>query len=107
MIVKYDGEDLEFDFEAITLSQATVIKKKAGLTLMTLESGLQAGDPDALRAIFWLIMQQNGRNTPFERIDFRIVALANAIQEAYNAEAAKDEDAEEGTDSEDPTTDEA
>lgn len=87
MKIQYEGQVLEFDLEDITVQQATVLKRKLGLTLLTLDKGLLEGDPDALRAVYWLIQEQSGNRVDIDTVDFKIVKLANALQEAIEAEA--------------------
>jgi hypothetical protein len=94
MKIVYDGKTLDFDLEEITVSQATVLKRKLGLTLLALDKGLIEGDPDALRAVYWLIQEQSGNKVDIDLVDFKIVKLANAIQEAVEAEAALAEEDE-------------
>lgn len=92
MKVEYEGRTLEFDLEEITVRQATVLKRKLNLTLMSLDRGLTEGDPDALRAVYWLMLVQSGeKDVDIDTLDFKIVKLANAVQEAVEAETAKKE----------------
>lgn len=95
MKIEYEGRTLEFDLEEITVSQATTLKRKLGLTLLKLDAGLAEGDPDALRAVYWLVNEQSGKRTDIDELDFKIVKFANAIQEAIEAEAAEEAAAEE------------
>ncbi len=89
MKICYEGKTLQFDLEELTLEQATVIYKRLGLTLLTLDQGLIEGNPDALRAIFWMIMQQDDSKVQIEDVNFKIVKFANAVQEAVEKEAAE------------------
>lgn len=91
MIIDYEGEKLDFDLEEITLGEATYIKKHTGLTLMGLDQGLSVGDPDALRAVWWLIQTHTGNKVNIDGVDFKIVKLSNAIQTAYEKEQAEQE----------------
>jgi hypothetical protein len=92
MKIQYEGEYLEFDLEEVTLAQATYLHKKLGLTLLGLDRGLVEGNPDALRAVWWLMQQQAGNTkVNIDSLDFKIVKLTNAIQEAYEAEQANKE----------------
>lgn len=88
MKVNYEGEELEFDLEKITVRQAMVLKMKLGLTLLGLDEGLASGDPDALLAVYWLMRTHSGEKVDIDDLDFKIVTLANAIQEAVDAEEA-------------------
>ena len=94
MQVKYEGKDYTFDLDEITVSQATTLKRKLGLTLLGLDQGLREGDPDALRAVFWLMKEQSGERTDIDMVDFKIVKLANAIQDAADAEEEVSKDGE-------------
>jgi hypothetical protein len=96
MKVNYEGEVLEFDLEEIDVQQATVLKRKLGLTLLGLDQGLSEGDPDALRAVYWLMMVQSGKRVDIDEVNFKIVKLANAIQEAVEAEAKANGEGEDG-----------
>jgi hypothetical protein len=85
MRVTYEGKEYSFDLEEITVAQARTIKTSCGLSLMALENGLTEGDADALRAVFWLMLCQNGENADIDRVDFKIVKFARAIDEAATA----------------------
>jgi hypothetical protein len=92
MNINYDGHSYIFDLEEIDISQATVIKRKFGLTLLTLESGLREGDPDALRAMYWIMLTQDGQRVNIDNVNFKIVKFANAIQQANEEEIARDDE---------------
>lgn len=87
--VKYEGKEYNFDLEDITVQQARTIKSSCNLTLLGLETGLEQGDPDALRAVFWLMLAQNGEVEEIDRVDFKIVKFARAIDAAAIEEAKR------------------
>lgn len=87
MHLNYEGKEYDFDLEEVTVQQARTIKTSCGLTLLGLENGLEQGDPDALRAVFWLMLCQNGERVDIDRADFKIVKFARAIDAAALAEA--------------------
>jgi hypothetical protein len=87
--INYEDKDYTFDLEEIDVNQATIIHRKTGLTLFTLEEGLAKGDPGALRAIFWLMLAQNGENEDIDRINFKIVKFARAVDAASKELAEK------------------
>jgi hypothetical protein len=90
MKINYEGETLDFDMEQITVRQAMYLKMKLGLTLMGLDQGLIAGDPDALLAIYWLMRTQVADSpVDIDNLDFKVVKLANAVQVAVEAEQAE------------------
>src|ERR1700761_3607989 len=86
MLVIYEDEEYVFDLEDITVGQAKIIQAATGHTLMTLEKGLENADPGALVAMFWLMQVMNGHAMPIERVDFKIVKFANALQAATERE---------------------
>ena len=87
MKIAYDGTDYEFDLDEITNKQAQVIYVTfERMTLLDLEAGLAAGNPNALTAIFWLMLTQSGVKIAPADVDFKIVKFGNAVQEAYNAD---------------------
>jgi hypothetical protein len=91
MKINYEGQVLTFELEEITVQQATVLKRQLGLTLLSLDKGLMEGDPDALRAVYWLILTQSGQKADINEVDFKVVKLANAIQESVEAETEAEE----------------
>jgi hypothetical protein len=94
MKIDYEGQTLQFDLEDITIQQATVLKRQLGMTLLALDKGLIEGDPDALRAVFWLIQSQSGNRVDINEVDFKVVKFANAIQKAVEAEEAEEAEAD-------------
>lgn len=88
----YEGKEYKFDLEEITLEQARTMKARCGLTLMGLEAGLGEGDPEALRAVFWLMLTQNGEpQADIDRVNFKIVKFARAFDAAQPVEDEKAE----------------
>lgn len=91
MIIKYDGRDYSLDLDEITVKQAYVFKAFAGLTLAQFETSIGEADPGALICLFWLMLQQNGIETPIESVDFKILHFAVAFAEAMKAKVAEQE----------------
>ena len=82
MQIKFEDVEYSFDLDEIDLRQASMIYDKCGLTLMTLELGLGDGNPSAMRAIYWLMLSQNGREEDIDRLNFKVVKFAHALQVA-------------------------
>jgi hypothetical protein len=82
MNISYEDTDYSFDLDEIDVVQATLIKRKFDLNLLTLEQGLRQGDPDALRCIYWLMLSQNGTHVNVDSVSFKIVKFANAVHKA-------------------------
>lgn len=86
MIVRFDDQEYQFDLDDIDVSQARYLKRKFGLSLMDLEDGLERADVDCLVALYWLMMQQNGKTVEPDRVNFKIVQFGIALRVAAEAE---------------------
>lgn len=87
MLVKYEDKEYDFDLEEITVAQAKIIKERCGMTLGGLEIGLGEGDADALRALYWLMLQNSGdTRTSIDAVDFKIIKFSRALQVATEEE---------------------
>jgi len=104
MKIKFEGEEYTFDLEELTVAQAKVIKVHTGMTLLGLEEGLSRGDPDALRALYWLMHAQSGKSCDIDRADFKIIAFSKALEESL---APEDEEGAEKPNSEESPKEEA
>jgi|SRR5215813_6223781 len=82
MNINFQGEEFTLELEDLTVAQAKVIKIHTGLTLIGLEQGLGEGDPDALRALYWLMHAQSGKPCNIDDADFKIVAFSQALEAA-------------------------
>ena len=89
MIIKYDGADYPFEMDDVAIKQAIKIEKFMGCSFEEWGKKLQAGDLTARQALGWLILHQGDLSVPIEDTDFKMVALGNALNEAFAAEAAK------------------
>lgn len=92
MIVKYDGREYTFDPEEIELKQAMVIKGKTGYNLLQWQAALEQGDPDALRAMYWLMLTQSGEVADMDLVNFKIVRFAEALRQAQETEGESEPD---------------
>ena len=73
-----------------------------GFTMLGLLEGLRQIDPDAVRAAFWLMHAQSGVPCDIDRVNFKIVDFADALNEATAAEQAIIAEANEGDPKETP-----
>ena len=90
MLVNYEGVERQFDMDEITVQQLkTLFSHMGGMTLASLEQGLQVGDPNSLTAIYWLMLQNNGENVPLDKVDFKVVRFFRALNDAAVAEKQK------------------
>jgi hypothetical protein len=95
MIVEFDDKEYSFDIEDLSLSQATRIFKKYNLSLLELELGMQTGNINALRAIYWVMLEQNGERRDMDRLSFKPVKFARALNAALKADREASENGEE------------
>jgi hypothetical protein len=93
MQVIFEGETFEFEIEAMTLPEATYLKRQKGMTIKGLIEGLQELDPDALAACYWLMLKQSGKVMDINKLpDFPVIKFGEAIAEAFAAESEDEED---------------
>jgi hypothetical protein len=91
MHVTFDGVEYEFEIEAITRSEAAYIKRRTNMTLGGMLKGVADLDPDAVAAMFWLMLKQNGTNRDIDKMDdFPILKFGNALVEAFALEEEED-----------------
>jgi hypothetical protein len=89
LIIHFEGQDLKFEPENITVQQMKVIKAHTGLNMMKFMEVVAEGDPEALEAMYWVVLNRSGIQTPIQSVpDFAPMAFFTAINEASEAEAA-------------------
>src|SRR5258708_37522346 len=90
MIIEYEGERYEFDFDDITVKQAMKIEKHTGVKLTDWGDRLEAGgDMLSLQALGWLVLF--GGAGAGGDADFKLLELGNAVAAANTAPAAAEE----------------
>lgn len=92
MVIHFDGKDYQFDPEEIDVRQAMVIKVKTGLNLLQWQAALEQADVDAIKALYWLMLAQNGVAADIDMVNFKLVKLMNAFNDAQKAEGEQEED---------------
>jgi len=96
MLVNYDNKEYTFDLDDVTVAQLREIYTHCGgLTLATLETGLQEGHPNALTAIYWLMLENNGETSSIQTVNFKVVKFFKALQDASIEQEAELKAAEE------------
>ena len=94
MIIRYDGGAYPFDMDDVTVQQGLKIEKFMGCSFAEWGKRLQGEDDLKARQLLgWLILHPDD-GVPIEDTDFKMVALGNALNEAFAAEAAKTAEAE-------------
>jgi hypothetical protein len=99
LIIKYDGQEYPFDMDDITVQQALAIEKYMGGSFAEWGKKLQeGGDLRARQVLGWLILhpEHDGQDLSvlvkaIGDTNFKMVRLGDAIDEAFTAEAAKQE----------------
>jgi len=88
MKVAFEGRDYEFALDEMTVAQAKVIKVHCGMGLKGLSDGINDGDPDALRAVYWLMRVQSGDvGVNIDNVNFVVVKFLDALAQATQAES--------------------
>ena len=88
--IDWDGRGWAVDTEEITLAQAFVIKDStkdenswpSGRPLQPWLAGVGYGDPACLRGLYWLMLQQDGQQTPIRDLDFPVLKFYAAWTQA-------------------------
>lgn len=99
-VVHFEDQDYNFDIEELSLSQARSIFRQTGLTVKGLMDGLSDMAPEALAALYWLMLAQNGQVTDIGKVNFKVMKFAEAMSKAFDDEK---DDAEEDPTAGDPT----
>lgn len=87
MIVRFDDRDYDFDIDDIDVRQAMVIKVKTGFNLLEWQAALEQADVDAIKALYWLMLSQNGIASDIDQVNFKILKFTKAFKEASENEA--------------------
>lgn len=99
MLIHFEDRDYEFDIENLDLAEARHIKRQTGLTVRALLDGLAELDPEAMVALYWLMLKQNGQVSDLNKVNFSVLKFAEAMGKAFEEDAEKTEaDPTEGAD---------
>ncbi|SRR5581483_4507622 len=82
MIVNFEGKEWQLDTSEIDVRQATLIKVKTGYNLLQWQSELEQGDVSAVKALYWLMLAQNGVATDIDQVNFKMVKFIEAVGNA-------------------------
>lgn len=75
MKISVDGEVYEFDTNRILNTEAIALQKVTGMTVAEWGKACDAGDAYALTAMVWLVWRRNGRDVPFDDVEFDLNSL--------------------------------
>jgi hypothetical protein len=85
MIVEFEGNSYTLDVEEIDVRQAMVIKVKTGYNLLQWQAALEQADVDAIKALYWLMLAQNGTAADIDLINFKVLKFAQAVKAAQKS----------------------
>lgn len=87
--------EFHFDLDDMDVVQARYIKRNTGMTPKSMFDGLKEGDPEALVALYWLMLAQNGIAADINKLNFKLARFGEALNAAAEAEAeAKPEESD-------------
>ena len=92
MIIKYDGQEYPFDFDEVSVKQGIKIEAFMGCSFDEWGRKLQAGDLKARQALGWVILHGGDLSVPVEDTDFKMVALGQALADAFGDETPADDE---------------
>lgn len=90
-VVHFEGAEYNFDIEDLNLAQARVIKNQTGMSIRKLLDGLAELDPEALAALYWLMLNQNGKAVDIHKVNFKVMEFGKALDEAFEADGEAEE----------------
>lgn len=82
MVISFDGSTYNLDVDEIDVAQAMVIKVKTGYNLLQWQAALEEGDVLAVKALYWLMLSQNGIAADIDIVNFKLVKFITAVGEA-------------------------
>ena len=93
LIITFEGHEVTFDKEKITIDEWRELKRKYGMTPKGFERGIGEADPDASTFLYWLLLRRGGdMRTPLgDQLKPDIIALNEAIADAVDTDAPEPE----------------
>lgn len=86
MRVEWEGTEYDFDPEAISVQQMSVIHAATGLGWVDLMEQCARGHPGALQGVMWAMRTQAGERVDLRKLDFAVGAFLRAFGEGSAAE---------------------
>lgn len=91
MIIEYEGQQYQFDFDDVGVQQGIAIEKHTGLSFAEWGAILEKGGSlIALQALGWLILEGGDLSKPIAECNFKMGRLGTAMTRAITAAAAAD-----------------
>jgi hypothetical protein len=90
--IEFEGRTREVDVDELSLTQAVVITGRMAGSLKEWEKSLEDPDSpgwlDAMRCLYWLMVQQDGEQAAIGDVDFPVLKYAQAVADAIERESA-------------------
>lgn len=97
MKITVDGEVFEYDQARLLNTEAIALQKVTGMRVQEWAKNMQEGDAYALTGLVWLLWRRNGKDVPFDDVEFDMGAIEIADDESAEdetpTEAASDDSA--------------
>lgn len=95
MQFKIEGRTYEFDESRLTVAEARVIKKHAGLGLAEFGDGIRRGDPDAIVSMLFIAKRRAGEAVRWQDFDeFNLADIDMGDEAAAEGDEEDTSDAE-------------
>lgn len=88
MQVLFEDKEYTLDLDDIDLTQARYIYRQCGLTLKGLRDGATELNPEAMVALYWLMLSQSGTTVDMRKVNFKVMKFMEAVADASQLEAA-------------------
>lgn len=75
MKVTIDGEVFNYDPNRMMNTEAIALQKVTGMKMQEWTTEMAQGDAFALTGLVWLLHRREGRNTPFDEVEFDIGSI--------------------------------
>lgn len=91
--VTIDGQVFDYDPSRMLNTEAIALQKVTGMRMQEWGAALAEGDAFAMTGLVWLLYRRNGREVPFDEVEFDIGSL-DIQDDEVAAEAGPTEAAE-------------
>lgn len=86
MLIKFAGQEYEYDPAGIDVKTAIAIRDHTGMGIRSWQKAIDDADPLALQALLWVVKDQNGERVPIRTLNFAVVEFFEAVVDAARRE---------------------
>lgn len=97
--VTIDGQVFDYDPTRMLNTEAIALQKVTGMRMQEWTTALTEGDAFALTGLVWLLYRRDGRNVPFDEVEFDIGSITLEDDSEPEVEADPTEAAEDAAES--------